>query len=177
LITVDTQASQYRVRVGAVALAVAGILFVLYPALRPFSEETTLAGAQALASDAWVIAHVMGMLGFIGLALGLLGLHLALAGSAAARPSFWAVVLGWIGAGLTLTYYGAEVYGLRVIARQALSEHDASMLTLAAQVRGMPGEVIFATGMVLLAVAGIVAAVAGDWLACRAGDRSSPRSA
>jgi len=159
------QASPYRVRAGAVALAVAGLLFVLYPALRPFSDETTLAGAQAFASNAWVLSHVMGMLGFIGVGLGLLALHIRLAGTPAARPSFWAVLLGWIGVGLTLTYYGAEVYGLRVIGRLALSEHDASVLTLAGQVRGAPGAVIFAIGMVMLAVAGVIAAVASWRLA------------
>jgi hypothetical protein len=162
---VNFRSSQYQVRAGAVALAVAGLLFVLYPALRPFSDEKTLAGAQAFASNAWVIAHVMGMLGFIGVGLGLLGLHIRLAGTRAAGPSFWAVLLGWIGIGLTLTYYGAEVYGLRVIGRQALSDHDASVLVLADQVRGMPGEVIFATGLVLLAVAGVIAAVAAWRLA------------
>jgi uncharacterized membrane protein YhaH (DUF805 family) len=163
--TLNIEASQYRVRAGAIALAVAGILFVLYPAIRPFSDETTLAGAQAFASNAWVVSHVLGMLGFIGLALGLLGVHLALAGTPAARQSFWAVILGWIGAGLTLPYYGGEVYGLRAIGRQALAEHDASVLGLAGQVRGAPGEVIFAIGMVLLAVAGVLGAVASRRLA------------
>jgi hypothetical protein len=157
---VDLQASHHRFRAGAVALAAAGALFVLYPALRPYSDEKTLAGAQAFVSNAWVIAHVMGMLGFIGVGLGLLALYIRLADTPAARLSFWAVVLGWIGAGLTLTYYGAEVYGLRVIGRQALSEHDADILTLADQVRGAPGEVIFGIGMVLLAAAGTIAAVA-----------------
>jgi hypothetical protein len=167
---VNIQASQNRVRAGAVALAVAGILFVLYPAIRPFSDETTLAGAQAFASNAWVVSHVMGMLGFIGVALGLLGLYVAqagtpAAGTSAASKAFWAVVLGWIGTGLTLTYYGAEVYGLRVIGRQALSQHDASVLTLADQVRGVPGEVIFAIGLVLVAAAGVMAASASWRLA------------
>jgi hypothetical protein len=161
----NIQAIQNRVRAGAVALAVAGMLFVLYPAIRPFSDETTLAGAQAFASNAWVVSHVMGMLGFIGVALGLLGLHVALVGTPVARQSFWAVVLGWIGTGLTLTYYGAEVYAMRVIGREALSQHDAAVLTLADQVRGAPGEVIFAIGLVLVAVAGVMAAVASRQLA------------
>jgi hypothetical protein len=165
VITMTTQArtidvTQYRVRAGAIALAVAGLLFVLYPAIRPFTDETTLAGAQAFASTGWVVAHVMGMLGFIGIALGLLALHIRLADTPAGRQSFWALVLGWIGAGLTLTYYGAEVYGLRVIGRAALSQHDAATLSLADQVRGAPGEVIFAIGMLLLVIAGIEAAVA-----------------
>jgi hypothetical protein len=38
------------VRLLAVSLAVAGILFVLYPLLRPFSDESSLQGAQAFAS-------------------------------------------------------------------------------------------------------------------------------
>jgi hypothetical protein len=155
-----TEASQYRVRAGAIALAVAGLLFVLYPAIRPFSDEKTLAGAQAFASTGWVVAHVMGMIGFIGLTLGLLALHFRLADTPAGRQSFWALVLAWIGAGLTLTYYGAEVYGLRIIGGEALSRHDASVLTLADQVRGAPGEVIFAIGMLMLAAAGIAAAAA-----------------
>jgi hypothetical protein len=67
-----------RVRLLAVSLAVAGILFVLYPLLRPFSDESSLQGAQAFASTAWIVAHLLAVVGFILLALGLLGLHLAL---------------------------------------------------------------------------------------------------
>jgi hypothetical protein len=49
-----------RVRLGALALAVSGILFVLYPAIRPFSDEVTLQGAEAFASPQWILAHVRG---------------------------------------------------------------------------------------------------------------------
>jgi hypothetical protein len=38
-----------RVRLGAAAFAIAAVLFVLYPAIRPFSDETTLQGAAASA--------------------------------------------------------------------------------------------------------------------------------
>jgi hypothetical protein len=38
---------------------------------RPYTDETTLDGARAFTSTAWVASHVMGMLGFIGLAIGL----------------------------------------------------------------------------------------------------------
>ncbi|WP_198031783.1 hypothetical protein [Bradyrhizobium sp. Ec3.3] len=34
-----------RMRVGAGALVVSGVLFVIYPALRPFSDESSLLGA------------------------------------------------------------------------------------------------------------------------------------
>jgi hypothetical protein len=37
----------------------AGILFVLYSALRPFSDEMSLQGARAFASSQWVVAHVL----------------------------------------------------------------------------------------------------------------------
>ena len=146
--------------VGAVALAVAGPLFVLYPAVRPFSDEKSLQAAQAWASAGWTLAHTLAMLGFIGVCLGLLGLHLSLAGTRARRLSLRALVVSWIGAGLTLPYYGAETYALRAIGRQALADHNAGLLTLADQVRGGPGEVIFGIGLGLLAVGGVTAAVA-----------------
>jgi len=147
-------------RVGAIALATAAMLFVLYPALRPFTDEKTLQGADAFASNAWTVAHVMGMLAFIGLALGLLALLFSQLGRPTNRLAFWAVVASWIGAGLTLTYYGAEVYGLRVVGRRALADQDTSLLAMADQIRLGPGALLFGAGLVLLAIAGVVAAVA-----------------
>ena len=44
-----------RTRAGAVALAVAGVLFLAYPAVRPWHDETTVAGAtRSMGSTAWV---------------------------------------------------------------------------------------------------------------------------
>jgi len=58
--------SATRIRAGAVALAAAGVLFLAYPALRPWHDEGTAAGAAAsMGSAAWVIAHFFAMLGFI----------------------------------------------------------------------------------------------------------------
>jgi hypothetical protein len=156
----NASARQRLVRAGAIGLAAAGVLFVLYPAIRPFTDEKTLAGAAAFASNTWTVAHVLGMLGFIGLALGLLALLLSSTGSRATGPASWAVLAGWTGAALTLTYYGAEVYGLRVVGRQALADQDPSLLAMADQIRLGPGAVLFGTGLVLLAIAGVVAAVA-----------------
>jgi hypothetical protein len=45
--------------------AVAGVCFLLYPAIRPFADEDSLAGAEAFASGAWVIAHLLAVLAFI----------------------------------------------------------------------------------------------------------------
>jgi len=159
IVTRANRPASYRVRAAAVALAVAGILFVLYPALRPYTDETTLDGARAFASTAWVASHVMGMIGFIGLAIGLLGVHLAQPGGRAGPRSFWALLLTWTGAGLTLTYYGAEVYGLRVIGQQAVQSADASLLDLAGQVRFGPGMWLFGAGLTLLAAGGILTAI------------------
>lgn len=151
--------TRYRVRAAAAALAVAGILFVLYPATRPYPDENSLQGAQAFASTAWIASHAMGMLGFIGLAIGLLGVHFAQANARDSRRSFWALVITWTGAGLTLSYYGAEAYALRVIGRLALNSGDAGLLDLANQVRNGPGLVLFGAGLVLLAIGGIMTAV------------------
>jgi hypothetical protein len=48
--------SATRIRVGAVALAVAGVLFLAYPALRPWHDEGTVAGVTASMNSAvWVL--------------------------------------------------------------------------------------------------------------------------
>src|SRR5690348_11579200 len=84
-----------RRRLGAVSLVVAGILFVVYPAIRPFSDETSLSGATAFASPEWLLAHIMGMLGFTFIGLGMLGLYFALRETRAERLTFSALVVGW----------------------------------------------------------------------------------
>ncbi|MEV0971826.1 hypothetical protein [Microtetraspora glauca] len=152
-----TTPSSSRARLGAGSLAAAGVLFLLYPLVRPYSDETTLAGAQAMASSAWVAAHLFAVVGFVLLTLGLLALHRVLD-----RPlTLPAVVVTWIGVGLTLPYYGAEVFGLNVIARRALQEQDASLLALADEFRFGPAAVtMFGGGLLLLGVGVVLAAVA-----------------
>ena len=86
-----------RIRLGALSLAIAGILFVLYPLFRPFSDESSLQGAEAFASTAWILAYMLAVVGFILLALGLLGLHIALQTTAVERLAFLALVLSWVG--------------------------------------------------------------------------------
>ncbi|HEY7265255.1 MAG TPA: hypothetical protein VH589_27725, partial [Trebonia sp.] len=74
-----------RHRMGAIALAAAGVMFVLYPAIRPWHDESTVSGATAsMSSPAWVAAHFFAMLGFILVPLGLLAVRDALAGTRAA---------------------------------------------------------------------------------------------
>ena len=149
-----------RIRLAAIALAIAGIFFVLYPAIRPFSDETTLQGAQAFASTAWLVAHMLAMVAFTLSALGLLGLYLALRDSTVESLAFWAMVIFWLGVGLTLPFYGGEAFGLHAIGQEALKEHSTALVGLASVVRSGPELVMFLIGLLLLAISAIIAAVA-----------------
>jgi hypothetical protein len=149
-----------RVRLSAAALTIAGILFVLYPAMRPFSDEASLQGAAAFASPYWLASHMLAMVAFTLLPLGLLGLHSVLQETAVERLGFWAVVASWVGVGLTLPYYGGEAFGLHAIGLEALRLHSADLMSLANVVRSGPELVMFAAGLLLLAAAAITVAVA-----------------
>ena len=149
-----------RVRFGAAALALAGVLFVLYPALRPFSDETSLEGAAAFASGRWLAAHMLAMLAFTVLGLGLLGLHAAFQASSVEPVAYWAVVVAWLGIGLTLPFYGGEAFGLHAIGLEAVREQRAALVGLAETVRSGPGLVMFLLGLLLLAIGAVMVAVA-----------------
>ncbi len=156
----ERSANLGRIRLGALALALAGVLFVLYPAARPFSDEASLQGAAAFASSAWVFAHLLAMLAFILLTWGLLALSIHLQGTSAERLAFWALGVSWLGAGLTLPFYGAEAFGLQAIGREALARQNPALLGLANAVRTGPGLPLIVAGLALLAVGTILAAVA-----------------
>lgn len=149
-------------RSGASALAVAGVLFVLYPAVRPWQDESTVEGAiKAMNSGAWVAAHLFAMVGFILVALGLLGLWNAVRRTRAERLALAAVVTTWIGVGLTLPYYGAEDFGLNAIARKAAEGQVSDLLGLVEAVRFSPVPITtFGLGLLLLAAGAVLAAVA-----------------
>jgi len=149
-----------RVRLGALALAVAGVLFVLYPAIRPYSDEMSLQGAAAFASNAWIVAHVLAMLGFVLVGLGLLALYRTLRDTPAEGLALLTLVASWIGIGLTLPYYGAEAFGLHVLGQEAIRQDSAAMLVLADDVRYGPGIYLFGAGLLLLGIGAILAAVA-----------------
>lgn len=153
-------ATTARVRLGAVSLTASGLLFVLYPAIRPFSDEKSLQGAAAFGSTAWLVAHMLAMVGFTLLALGLLGLSISLQESAVEPLAFRAFVVSLLGIGLTLPYYGGEAFGLHAIGQEALAEHSAALVSLADVVRSGPGLVMFGLGLLLLGVGAIMAATA-----------------
>lgn len=149
-----------RIRLGALSLAVAGLLFVLYPAIRPFSDEASLQGAEAFASTSWIVAHMLAMLGFTLVPVGLLGLYISLQDTAVERLAFWALVVSLLAIGLTLPFYGGEAFGLHAIGQEAVRQQNAALISLATVVRSGPGLVMFLAGLLLLAVAAIIVAMA-----------------
>ena len=156
----ETAVSTARIRLGALSLALAGILFFLYPVLRPFSDETSLQGAEAFASPFWILAHMLAVVGFILLALSLLGVDNALSHTVARRLASVALVLTWIGVGFTLPYYGAEMFALHAIGQDAIKEQSVALIPLVNAVRYGPAIFVFAIGLGLLAVGPVLVAVA-----------------
>ncbi|HEX6443795.1 MAG TPA: hypothetical protein VF053_01815 [Streptosporangiales bacterium] len=145
---------------GALALAVAGVLFLVYPVVRPYSDEASMQGAAAIGSPWWVVAHLCAVVGFVLLPLGLLVLRDLVAGSDAARLAGSALVVTWIGVGFVLPYYGAEIFGLNALARRVERTGDASLLGLASDVRYAPAALAtFGLGLVALAVGAVLVGV------------------
>jgi hypothetical protein len=154
--------SPFRIRLTSLVLVLAGLLFVLYPALRPFSTEVGMQGAAAFGSTAWIVAHSFAIVAFVLVVLGLFGLYLLLQRTAAERPALIGLVLSWLGVGLVLPFYGAEVFGLHAIAQQALKDDNGALISLASSVRGEPGIWFILTGLVLLGV-GVIASAVAIW--------------
>ncbi|MGY8684090.1 hypothetical protein Q2941_40985 [Bradyrhizobium sp. UFLA05-153] len=155
-----------RIRIGTVALVASGILFAVYPAVRPFSDERSLLGAAAFGSEAWLASHIIAIVAFALLPLGLLGIQRSLLGTQSERLFFVAVVLIVIGTGFTLPFYGAETYGLHALGQAALRRHSDSLLSLVEIIRSGPGLIMFLAGLLLLAASAIATATA-LWRSCR----------
>ncbi|MFI8568484.1 hypothetical protein ACIGGF_18195 [Rhodococcus sp. NPDC078407] len=121
-----------------------GLMFALYPALRPYSDEVGSAGADAFASASWVLSHTFAMLGFI--ALGLAVLY-------GGRRSDLAVISTWVGVGLVLPYYGAETFALHALGVEAAANANPGLIDLADPIRySLVQSVMFGFGLVLIAV-------------------------
>ncbi|MEV4066307.1 hypothetical protein [Nonomuraea dietziae] len=134
------------------AYAMTGLLFLVYPAVRPSGDD-----AVAISSTAWVLGHLAAMIGFVLLGLAALGVHQLLKD----RLSLRAAVVTWIGAGLTLPYYGAEDFGLNVIAERALRDGTPELMELAGEFRyDALAATMFAIGLGLLGIGAIMTAVA-----------------
>ncbi|WP_278261125.1 hypothetical protein [Nocardia sp. AG03] len=150
-----------RSRWSTTAFAIAAVLFLGYGILPPRADETTLAGAEAWASTGWLVGHLAAGIGFILYTLGLLGIYLTVRATRAEPIALRATVIAWIGAGVTLLYYGAEVYGLRALGTRAVAEQNPALLGIGEDFRYDPtAATLFALGLGLLAVGAVLAAVA-----------------
>ncbi len=142
----------WRVRLG---FAVAGVAFIAYPVLRPAVPEEGLTGAAGFASNAWVIAHTLGMLGFIALAFTARAAVHTGALRWTGRPLRELESRTWLAAVLLLPYYGAEAFGLHTAGRYALNAGlpDASMAVAAFRFDAIP-VTMFGAGLLLLMLVG-----------------------
>lgn len=145
----------------AACLVIAGMFFVLFPVVRPFFDESSIQSAREFASNQWVIAHCLGIGGFILLSLGFLGLYLHLRDTRVERWALRGFLLCLVGAGLTLPFFGAEAFGLQVIGSAAVNQNNAAALThLVNQLRFGPGIAFIVSGLLCVAAASIVMAAA-----------------
>jgi hypothetical protein len=137
-------------------LLVTGVTWAAYLLLRPYGDETTLAGAEGVASDRWVVAHLLGALAFVTVAVALT-LRWRRTGT-----GHLAAALAGVGAVLVLPYYGAETFGLQAIAAEAVARGDASMLALFDDVRyGAYAMTTFGLGLLAVVAAGVLLARGG----------------
>ncbi|EWT02381.1 hypothetical protein N865_06315 [Intrasporangium oryzae NRRL B-24470] len=156
-------------RTAAVGFVVSGLALAAYPLLRPWGPETGAEGALTYASTAWPVAHLLGMVGFVTLALALRGLASTPVPTWPGRGVRSVETLAWLAAAFLLPYYGAEAFGLHALGTYAAERGDAAVLAVADSFRyGPVALTIFALGLLLLAVVGVRLAV-GLWRSGTAG--------
>jgi hypothetical protein len=148
-----TTATTARTAAGAVPFAAAGLLFVAYPVLRPWSDQTLAGEAGAFSSPLWLAAHLSAAAAFLLVGFGLL----AVRDRYRTRTARLALGTWGAGAALTLTYYGAEAFALNALGPRA----GADLAALTEAVRMGPVQItVFGAGLVLLAVSAVLTAVA-----------------
>jgi hypothetical protein len=142
--TTSVTATARNVPLQIAALIAAGLAFAIYPILRGSAVETGFSAAELYARPAWLLAHCLGMAGFIASSWALLSVD-RLAGR-----------LAFGGTLLVLPYYGAEAFGLNAIGRLAIETNDPSGVAAADMFRFQPvAMTAFAAGLLLLAAAGV----------------------
>lgn len=140
-------------RQGSAVFAATGLSFLVYPLVRPYVDETTLDGLRSFGTNAWITAHLSAVLGFILLPLGLQALR-------AGRTAF---LLTYLGVGLTLPYYGAEVFGLHAIGVRSAADGTTALLGMVETIRYNPAALAMFAGGLLLIAAGAIATAVGVW--------------
>lgn len=147
----------------ATGFVVSGLALVAYPMLRPWGPEAGLEGARDFAALAWPVSHVLGMVGFVSLALALRSLAAASVPSWPARAIRATESLAWLAVAFLLPYYGAEAFGLQAVGAYAARRGDVGVLAVADSFRyGAVAMTTFAIGLLLLLAVGVRLAV-GFW--------------
>jgi len=150
-----------KFRLGAVTLAISALLLAVFPVVRPFADRSLnpLEVADAFASPSWVLAHILGGLGFILLPVGLFGLYTFLQGSNGERRASQGLILSWIGIGLILpTVLGTEAFGLHAIGQAAVQQKNTDLLAIAHSVRFGPQRIFLFPGLLVLALGAVLIA-------------------
>lgn len=141
-------------RPAATLLAGSGLALALYPALRPWGDKSgdAMAAAEAFADPRWLVAHALGMAGFILLAAGLRHLARRRPGERRLRQ---AETRAWIAAAGLGPYFGAETFALHALGEQVVSSGDVAAVAVADSFRyGTIAMAFFGAGLVALALAG-----------------------
>lgn len=145
VVTTESPRPVVRVPSDAVVLALAGVGFVVYPVLRPYGDGAPEGAAAAFASSAWVASHLAAVAAFV------------LVGLALRRYGRTVEVTWWVGAGLVLPYYGAEVFALHALGSRMGGDELAA--TAEAIRLGAAAATVFAAGLVAFAVVGVLVLV------------------
>jgi hypothetical protein len=151
-----------RRRRGAVVLGLAGLLFALFPLIRPFGDDPsggTEAVAATLASDAWVGSHLMLAFAFVLLNFGAMALYAHISATGVERLAFTSLIVTLIGATLLVGVASLEGVALNAFGKLQL-RGEADVLAGMSAVRGGPAGVLFLGGLLALAVGGVLFAIA-----------------
>jgi hypothetical protein len=154
--------SRARIRRGAVALGLGGLLFALFPLIRPFGDDPgggTEAVAATLASDAWLGSHLMLAVGFLLLNFGVMALYAHMSATGVERLAFASLIVTMIGATLLVGVASLEGVALNAFGKLQL-RGEADVLAGMSAVRGGPAGVLFLGGLLALAVGGVLFAIA-----------------
>jgi hypothetical protein len=96
------------------------------------------------------------MLAFIFLPIGMLGLHESLKEGKVERRSYRTLVLSIIAVGLSLPFFGIELFALHDISQTATAGTAAGLVDLQQSIRMGLGLYVFLLGLILVAVTGIM---------------------
>ena len=157
------ETNRFRSATGAVCLAISSLLLTVFPLVRPFGDRTgdPVEIAETFASISWLVAHILGGLGFVLLPVGLFAVFTVLRGSLVERRAAQGLVVSWIGVGLMLpTVLGTEPFALRAIGQAAIQHSNTDLLAIAMSIRAGPQARFFFPGLLLLAIGAILIAAA-----------------